>query len=230
MSGLPASTSAPRVARASELSASIPWISVLRVALGALFVSVFVDNLEKNLYTPRPYAGLIDDYAARSTGPGFWRDGVMGFVSDHATTLAPAQAVFELSLAILLVLGIATGLVALTAAGHLTALWVSELGIFWVWELLSLIIIAVVVALAALPSLVDRSAPLGRRLLGPRTFGALSLPGRLAVAVAAGAALGLVSLAAHTGGGANYHAVALESGLVFGGLLVALALLDTVRR
>jgi len=228
----PPAAAAPdtRLARASALSSRIAWIDVLRVVLGALFISVFFDNLEKSLYTPGPYAGLIDDYAERNHAPGFWSDGFMGFVSDNASVFAPAQAGFELALGVLLVLGIATGAVALVAAGHLTALWISELGIFWVWEVLSLIVVAAVVGLAALPALADRARPPGRRLLGTPTYRGLSLPARLGLAAVGGAGLALVSLAAHTGGDAHYKTVAWESGLVFGALLVGLALLDRARR
>lgn len=230
MAGIDTTAGGRRAASAAALTARIPWPTVLRVTLGALFISVFFDNLAKHLYSPGPYAGLIDDYAARNNAPGFWSDGFMGFVSDHASTLAPGQAVFELALGVLLVLGIATGLVALIAAGHLSALWLSELGIFWVWELLSLIVIAVVVGLSALPQLTDRAGSLRQRLLGPPSFGRMGLPARLGVAVAGGVVLWLVSLGAHTGGGQHFHAVAWHSGVVFGALLLGLALLDRARR
>src|SRR4051794_26187334 len=112
----------------------ISWPAVLRLMLGSLFVSVFFENLEKHLYTVSGYSGLIDDDSARTNAPAFWSDHFMPFISDTASFFAPVQAVFELSLGILLVLGIASGVVALVTAGHLSALWISELGLFWVWE------------------------------------------------------------------------------------------------
>jgi uncharacterized membrane protein YphA (DoxX/SURF4 family) len=224
----PATTQAPL--RAASAIERIPWLAVLRIGLGALFVSTFFENLEKKLYTVDGYQGLIDDYAARNNAPGFWSDGFMGFISDGASFFAPVQAVFELSLGVLLVLGIATGLVALIAAGHLTALWISELGLFWVWELLTLMIVATVVGLAALPALLDRTRPLRDRVLGPPTFGALPPLKRLAVGVACGLALAGANLAAKTGGAAHDQDVALESGLAFGLLVVALGYLDERRR
>ena len=214
------------VLRLSGAVESIPSIAVLRVALGALYVSVFFDNLVKHLYAAPGYAGLIRDYAAQNNAPGFWSNGVMKFVADNASFFAPVQGVFELALAVLLVLGIASGAVALVAAGQLAALWLSELGIFWVWELLTLVIIATVVGLATLPRLLDRSRPLSERLLGPPTLHRLSWPSRLGVALLGGAALALVSMGARTGGGAHYHAVAAESGALFAVLLLVLALLD----
>src|SRR4051795_845622 len=144
----------------------ISWPAVLRLMLGALFVSTFFENLEKKLYTVSGYSGLIDDYAARNNAPGFWSDHFMKFISDHASFFAPVQAAFELSLGILLVLGIASGIVALVTAGHLTALWISELGLVWGWELLSLLGAGGLVGLAFLPSLLDRSRSVEQRLLG----------------------------------------------------------------
>jgi uncharacterized membrane protein YphA (DoxX/SURF4 family) len=203
--------------------------AVLRLMLGALFVSTFFENLEKNLYTVSGYSGLIDDYAARNNAPSFWSDHFMKFISDHASFFAPVQAVFELSLGVLLVLGLASGVVALVAATHLTALWVSELGIFWVWELLSLIVVAVVVGLAFLPPLLDRSRPVADRLLGPPVLGTMSSAARLGLAVGLGAALAGVILAAKTGGQAHYTQVAWESGVAYGVLVLLFGLLDRRR-
>jgi uncharacterized membrane protein YphA (DoxX/SURF4 family) len=207
----------------------ISWPAVLRLMLGALFVSVFFENLEKNLYTVSGYSGLIDDYAARNNAPSLWSDHFMKFISDHASFFAPVQAVFELSLGILLVLGIASGVVALVTAGHLTALWISELGLFWVWELLSLIVVAVVVGLAFLPSLLDRSRSTQERLLGPPTLGSMGPGARVLLAVALGAALAGAILAAKTGGQAHYTQVAWESGVTYGVLVLLFGFLDRRR-
>jgi hypothetical protein len=217
--------------RLSDAIARVRWVAVLRLLLGALFVSVFFENLEKKLYTERGYAALINGYAdsPKATGPGLWRDEVMPFFADNAAIFAPVQAAFELSLGIVLTLGIATGAVALITAGHLTALWISELGIFWVWELLSLIVVAVVVGLTALPRLLDSRRPLSERVLGPPTFTTMSMPARVVVAVLCGLGLALAILAAQTGGKRHYESVALEAGIVFGVLVLLLAVLDRRR-
>jgi uncharacterized membrane protein YphA (DoxX/SURF4 family) len=49
---------------------------------------------------------------------------------------APLQAITEISLGVLLVLGLCTRPVALVAFAFLTSLWVSEWGTAWIWELL----------------------------------------------------------------------------------------------
>ena len=124
----------------------------------------------------------------------------------------------------------ASGIVALVTAGHLTALWISELGLFWVWELLSLIVVAVVVGLAFLPSLLDRSKPLTQRLLGPPTLGSLGTVGpRRARGSGSARRLRGVILAAKTGGDAHYTRVAWESGVTYGVLVLLFGLLDRRR-
>jgi len=50
--------------------------------------------------------------------------------------VAPGQAVMEISVGILLVIGLLTRPVALVAFLFLGSLWVTELGTSWIWELL----------------------------------------------------------------------------------------------
>lgn len=222
-------SSAPVLGAAVEIG----WLSGLRIALGALFISVFFENLNKDLYTSEGYSSLIDSYRLgtdtepATNAPGPWKD-FMGFIADNASVFAPLQAGFELALGIALVLGIATGVVALVAGAHLTALWISELGIFWVWELLSLMILAFAVGLAALPQLRGPGS-LRQRLLGYRTFGYLPMGARFALAVAGGLALAGAIVAGRLGGSAVYEDVAIQSGLAFTILLALTALLDELR-
>ena len=220
----------PRVVAAVGALERVAWPSVLRVMLGAVFVSTFFENLNKHLYEAKGYAALIGGYRAEGNAPGVWKD-VEKFIADHGSFFAPVQAVFELSLGVLLVLGIGTGLVALVTAGHLTALWVSELAPRrWVWEILSLVVIACVVGLSALPALLDPRRRTSARLLGPPTFGpGVGMPIRLAVAVLGGLALAAVILAARTGGEAHYTDVAWQAGVTFGALVVLLGVLDRRR-
>ncbi len=60
----------------------------------------------------------------------------MGLMASHAAMAAPLQAAMEISLGILLVIGLLTRPVALVAFLFLGSLWVSELGTSWIWELL----------------------------------------------------------------------------------------------
>src|SRR5947208_3926645 len=87
-------------------------LAVLRLTLGTLFVWVFFENLDKGLYTPGGYASLIRHYVETDTAPAAWK-AVMRFMADRAAVAAPLQGVIELALGILLLLGLATRLVAL---------------------------------------------------------------------------------------------------------------------
>jgi uncharacterized membrane protein YphA (DoxX/SURF4 family) len=60
----------------------------------------------------------------------------MALAASHAAMAAPLQAVTEISLGILLVLGLLTRPAAFVAFCRLTSLWVSEFGTGWIWELL----------------------------------------------------------------------------------------------
>jgi uncharacterized membrane protein YphA (DoxX/SURF4 family) len=110
-------------------------LAVVRITIGAMFVSVFFENLGKGLYTPVGYAGLIHSYIEKGSSPAVWKS-IMGLVASHASIAAPLQAVTEISLGALLVLGLFTRPVALVAFGYLASLWVSEWGTAWIWELL----------------------------------------------------------------------------------------------
>ena len=110
-------------------------LALVRVTIGAMFVWVFFENLGKGLYTTEEYAKLIDYYIKSGHSPAMWK-AVMGLVAGHAAIAAPAQAVTEISLGVLLVIGLFTRPAAFVAFLFLGSLWISELGTSWIWELL----------------------------------------------------------------------------------------------
>jgi uncharacterized membrane protein YphA (DoxX/SURF4 family) len=105
------------------------------MTIGAMLVRVFFENLGKGAYTPAGYAGVINSYIKASHSPAAWK-WVMGLMASHAAMLAPMQAATEISLGILLVIGLLTRPAAFVAFLFLTSLWVSECGTSWIWELL----------------------------------------------------------------------------------------------
>jgi uncharacterized membrane protein YphA (DoxX/SURF4 family) len=121
-------------------------LAILRVALGALFLSTFFENLGKELYSAKGYAGLIHYYIQYGHAPTVWKH-VMGLTAAHAAITGPLQGVFEASIGVSLIIGFFSRPAALVAFGFLTSLWVSEWGIGWYWELLMPMIVAVSVAL-----------------------------------------------------------------------------------
>src|SRR5215469_16216157 len=110
-------------------------LAIVRVTIGAMFFSVFFENLGKGLYRPAGYAGLIHYYIEKGHAPAIWKE-VMGLAANHAALAAPLQALTEISFGVLLIIGLLTRPVAFAAFLYLGSLWVSEWGTSWIWELL----------------------------------------------------------------------------------------------
>ena len=110
-------------------------LAIVRLTIGAMFVWVFFENLGKGLYTPNGYAGLINYYVQHDHAPAIWK-AIMATAASHAAIAAPLQGMTEISLGILLVLGLFTRSAGLVAFGFLASLWISEWGTSWIWELL----------------------------------------------------------------------------------------------
>ena len=110
-------------------------LAIIRLTIGAMFVWVFFENLGKGLYRPAGYAALIDYYLKQGHAPAAWK-AVMALAASHAAMAAPLQAVTEISLGILLLIGLLTRPASVVAFLYLGSLWVSEWGTAWIWELL----------------------------------------------------------------------------------------------
>ena len=121
-------------------------LAIVRITIGAMLVSTFFENLGKGLYTPAGYAGLINSYIQQTHAPAIWKS-VMGMTAAHASLAAPLQGVTEISLGVLLVLGLLTRPVGFLAFCWLGSLWISELGIGWIWELLVMLMAALAVSI-----------------------------------------------------------------------------------
>ena len=142
-------------------------LAVLRVALGAMFVWVFFENLGKGAYTPAGYKGVIDYYLKNGHSPAVWK-GVISVMAANARIVAPLQAMTELGFGVFLVAGAGTRVVAAAAGAFLFTLWVSELGTSWVWELAMPVIVAFSLAWARAGRTCGVDALLARRYPGWR--------------------------------------------------------------
>ncbi|MFZ0732453.1 MAG: DoxX family membrane protein [Candidatus Sulfotelmatobacter sp.] len=121
--------------RSAGRLAAANGLAMVRVTIGAMFVSVFFENMRKGLYRPEGYAGLINFYIKQGHAPAIWKS-VMALAASHAAMAAPLQAATEISLGILLIIGLLTRPAAFIAFLYLGSLWMSEWGTAWIWELL----------------------------------------------------------------------------------------------
>jgi uncharacterized membrane protein YphA (DoxX/SURF4 family) len=130
----------------TEQMAPANGLALVRITIGAMFVWVFFENLGKTLYTPAGYSGLIHYYIKAGHSPAVWK-AFMAFAASHAAMAAPMQAALEISLGILLVIGLFTRPAAFIAFLYLGSLWVSEWGTAWIWELLVSVLASLGVAI-----------------------------------------------------------------------------------
>jgi uncharacterized membrane protein YphA (DoxX/SURF4 family) len=135
---------------------------IVRLTIGAMFVWVFFENLGKGLYTPTGYAGLINYYIQHDHAPAIWK-AIMATAASHSAIAAPLQAMTEISLGVLLVLGLLTRPAGLVAFGYLASLWVSEWGTAWIWELLVPTLASLGIAVGAAGRTLGVDAFLSRR-------------------------------------------------------------------
>ncbi len=131
---MPPQTTMPTSSETDHLRAG-DGLALVRITIGAMFVWVFFENLGKGLYTPAGYAGLIRHYIDAGHAPAVWK-AVMAQAANHAAMAAPMQALTEISLGVLLVVGLLTRPAAFVAFLYLGSLWMSEWGTAWIWELL----------------------------------------------------------------------------------------------
>ncbi len=111
----------PTRSEANQLPAA-NGLAIVRVTIGAMLVWVFFENLGKGLYTPAGYAGLINYYIQHSHSPAVWK-AVMGLAASHAAMAAPMQAMTEISLGILLIIGLVTRPAAFVAFLYAVRSW-----------------------------------------------------------------------------------------------------------
>jgi uncharacterized membrane protein YphA (DoxX/SURF4 family) len=134
-----ASSAQNEATRSGALLDAANGLALVRVTIGAMLVSTFFENLGKGLYTAEEYAKLINSYIEKTHAPDVWK-AVMGLVAGNAVIAAPLQAMTEISIGILLLIGLLTRPAAFVAFLFLGSLWLSELGIGWIWELLVMVL------------------------------------------------------------------------------------------
>src|SRR2546422_9918360 len=88
----------------TDCGPALTGMAIMRLGLGAMFLYVFFENLNKGLYGKDGYTGLINYYLEKGHAPGFWKS-IMGVAASHAGIAGPMQAVTEVSFGVFLLLG-----------------------------------------------------------------------------------------------------------------------------
>jgi uncharacterized membrane protein YphA (DoxX/SURF4 family) len=140
-------------------------LAIARLTVGAMFVWVFFENLGKGLYRPAGYADLINYYIQHDRAPSLWK-GVMALAAGHASMAAPLQGLTEISLGVLLLIGLFTRPAALVAFAFLGSLWISEWGTSWIWELLVPVMVSLALSIGSAGRTWGVDAILARRRPG----------------------------------------------------------------
>src|ERR1700761_8763172 len=107
-------TNANPVLMAIKQPEAATGLALVRITIGAMFVWVFFENLGKGLYTAWGYANLIHYYIDKSHSPAAWKT-VMGLAASHSAIAAPLQGLTEITLGILLLVGLLTRPAAIVA-------------------------------------------------------------------------------------------------------------------
>ncbi len=193
-------------------------LSLIRVTVGALWVTQFFANIHDGHFTVAGYRRLVTGYVERADSPSWWKS-FEGFAVDHAGLFLLLQATGEICIGVALIVGIARPIAGLGSAALLTLLWVSELGLYWTWELVPVIAASLAIAVDARG---DAARP-RRLLLGPRPLFS-PWTGRL-VPFAGAAAVAFVVLANR-----DPTVEAWRAATVVGAGLVASAIIDARAR
>jgi uncharacterized membrane protein YphA (DoxX/SURF4 family) len=131
-------------------------LALLRILMGAMFISVWADNLRKDLYTPDGYRDFVTGLADK-TAVTFYGDFIREVVAPNAAAFAYGQLVLELVvMGVFLFVGFLTPISALVAAGYSINLLLASWGVPGEWQGTYVMMIAILLAVAV--------AQAGRRL------------------------------------------------------------------
>ncbi|RPJ44146.1 MAG: DoxX family membrane protein [Chloroflexi bacterium] len=148
--------------RFSEPKTPLFWIALLRMMIGLVFLTTWVNNLREGLYTPEGLLRFFTEVFPQAENPlPFYAAFIDGVILPVRSAFAPFQLVAELLLGLALLVGFLTPFFSLAGIFFLTNTLLATAGQDWFWAYLMPIGILVVVLLAR----AGRAAGLDSRLV-----------------------------------------------------------------
>jgi uncharacterized membrane protein YphA (DoxX/SURF4 family) len=136
-------------ARFSEPKTALFWIALLRMMIGLVFLTSWVNNLILGFYTPDGLQSFFTQDFPQSENPlGFYAAFIDNVILPVRVVFAPFQLVAELLLGLALLVGFLTPLSSLAGIFFLINTFLATFGHDWYWAYLMPIGILVVVLLA----------------------------------------------------------------------------------
>jgi uncharacterized membrane protein YphA (DoxX/SURF4 family) len=144
------------------------WLALLRIMIGLLFLTTWLNNLIEGLYTPDGLVRLFTEVYPQSDNPlSFYAAFINNVILPVRTVFAPFQLVAELMLGLALLVGFLTPLFSLAGIFFLFNTFLATFLQDWYWSHLMPIGILVVVMLSHAGRSLGVDAYLARRF-GPR--------------------------------------------------------------
>ena len=135
--------------RFAEPKTALFWIALLRIMLGLVFLTTWVNNLILGFYTPEGLQGFFTVDFPQSENPlAFYASFINGVILPARAVFAPFQMVAELLLGLALLVGFLTPLSSLAGIFFLINTFLATFGHDWYWAYLMPIGILLVVLLA----------------------------------------------------------------------------------
>jgi NADH:ubiquinone reductase (H+-translocating) len=122
------------------------WLALLRIMVGLLFVTTWVNNLIEGLYTPDGLVRLFTEVYPQSENPlAFYAAFIENVILPVRAVFAPFQMVSELMLGLALLVGFFTPLFSLAGIFFLLNTFLATFMQDWYWShIMPIVILAVV--------------------------------------------------------------------------------------
>ncbi|MFW9779109.1 MAG: DoxX family protein [Candidatus Heimdallarchaeota archaeon] len=124
------------------------YVALIRLSLGAAFLTTWVSNIMKGVFTPTGYVGTISFFLDDPMHVVTPLDTIVrDFVFPNAALMAPGWMFLELFISVTVLFGVFTRPGALVGAFVSSVLLFTTLGVDWVWTYVLMIVGFVICAI-----------------------------------------------------------------------------------